>query len=415
MIPNAQRMFNFDLGETADAIRETVHDFSNNEIAPRAAEIDRSNQFPRELWPKIGALGLHGITVEEEYGGSGLGYLEHCIAVEEISRASAAVGLSYGAHSNLCVNQIRRNGSEAQKRKYLPKLISGEHVGSLAMSEPSAGSDVVSMKTRAEKKGDRFVLNGSKMWITNGPVADTLVVYARTDANAGPRGITAFIIEKGMKGFSTAQKLDKLGMRGSDTCELVFEDCEVPEENVLSEVGRGVNVLMSGLDYERAVLAAGPIGIMQACMDVVMPYVHERKQFGQPIGTFQLVQGKIADMYTTMNASRAYVYAVAKGLRPRRDHARGCRRRHPLCRGKGHPMCARRDPAARRQRLYQRLSDRTPAARRKALRDRRRHQRNPPYADRSGIVRENGLSDPNHIPGGKSVVYPRLHSTWSDP
>ncbi|KRQ94667.1 acyl-CoA dehydrogenase family protein, partial [Bradyrhizobium valentinum] len=312
MASNRALLLNFDLGETADAIRETVHAFSRAEIAPRAAEIDRSNQFPRDLWPKIGSLGLHGITVEEEYGGAGLGYLEHCIALEEISRASAAVGLSYGAHSNLCVNQIRRNGNEAQKRNYLPKLISGEHVGSLAMSEPGAGSDVVSMKTRADKKGDRFVLNGNKMWITNGPVADTLVVYAKTDPNAGPRGMTAFIIEKGMKGFSTAQKLDKLGMRGSDTCELLFEDCEVPEENVLSEVGRGVNVLMSGLDYERAVLAAGPIGIMQACMDVVLPYVHERKQFGEPIGTFQLVQGKIADMYTTMNASRAYVYAVAK-------------------------------------------------------------------------------------------------------
>jgi isovaleryl-CoA dehydrogenase len=312
MIPNAHRMFNFDLGETADAIRDTVQDFSTNEIAPRAAEIDRSNQFPRDLWPKIGALGLHGITVEEEYGGSGLGYLEHCIAVEEISRASASVGLSYGAHSNLCVNQLRRNGNEAQKRKYLPKLISGEHVGSLAMSEPNAGSDVVSMTTRAEKKGDRYVINGSKMWITNGPEAETLVVYAKTDPAAGARGITAFIIEKGMKGFSTAQKLDKLGMRGSDTAELVFENCEVPEENVLGDVGRGVNVLMSGLDYERAVLAAGPLGIMQACLDVVMPYVHERKQFGQPIGGFQLVQGKIADMYTTMNASRAYVYAVAK-------------------------------------------------------------------------------------------------------
>jgi isovaleryl-CoA dehydrogenase len=264
MIPNAYRIFNFDLGETADAIRDTVHDFASNEIAPRAADIDRSNQFPRDLWPKIGALGLHGITVEEEYGGAGLGYLEHCVALEEISRASASVGLSYGAHSNLCVNQLRRNGSEAQKRKYLPKLISGEHVGSLAMSEPGSGSDVVSMKTRAEKKGDRYVLNGNKMWITNGPVAETLVVYARTDPDAGPRGITAFIIEKGMKGFSTAQKLDKLGMRGSDTCELVFEDCEVPEENVLGEVGSGVNVLMSGLDYERAVLAAGPLGIMQA-------------------------------------------------------------------------------------------------------------------------------------------------------
>src|SRR6187431_863170 len=299
MIPNAMPPFDFGLGETADALRDQVQRFTAKEVAPRAAEIDKSNEFPRDLWPKIGALGLHGITVEEEYGGSGLGYLEHVIAVEEISRASAAVGLSYGAHSNLCINQIRRNGNEAQKRKYLPKLISGEHVGSLAMSEPGAGSDVVSMKTRAEKKGDRFVLNGNKMWITNGPVADTLVVYAKTNPEAGPRGMTAFIIEKGMKGFSTAQKLDKLGMRGSDTCELLFEDCEVPEENVLSEVGRGVNVLMSGLDYERAVLAAGPIGIMQACMDVVLPYVHERKQFGEPIGTFQLVQGKIADMYTT--------------------------------------------------------------------------------------------------------------------
>ena len=309
---NDIRGFDFGLGETADMLRESVRGFAGDRISPRADEIDRSNTFPRDLWPELGKLGVHGITVEEEWGGAGLGYLEHCVAMEEISRASGSVGLSYGAHSNLCVNQIRRNGNERQKRKYLPKLISGDHVGSLAMSEPGAGSDVVSMKTRAEKKGDRFVLNGSKMWITNGPVADTLVVYAKTDPNEGPRGITAFIIEKGIKGFSTAQKLDKLGMRGSDTCELVFEDCEVPEENVLSEVGRGANVLMSGLDYERAVLAAGPIGIMQACMDVVMPYVHERKQFGQPIGTFQLVQGKIADMYTTMNASRAYVYAVAK-------------------------------------------------------------------------------------------------------
>jgi isovaleryl-CoA dehydrogenase len=312
MIANAARSFNFDLGETADAIRDTVRDFSANEIAPRAAEIDRSNMFPRDLWPKLGALGLHGITVEEEYGGAGLGYLEHCVAMEEISRASASVGLSYGAHSNLCVNQIRRNGSETQKRKYLPGLISGEHVGALAMSEPGAGSDVVSMKTRAEKKGDRYILNGGKMWITNGPVAETLVVYAKTDPAAGARGMSAFIVEKGMKGFSTAQKLDKLGMRGSDTCELVFQDCEVPEDNLLGKVGQGVNVLMSGLDYERAVLAAGPLGIMQACMDVVMPYVHERKQFGEPIGTFQLVQGKVADMYVTMNAARAYVYAVAK-------------------------------------------------------------------------------------------------------
>ncbi len=312
MLANAPKPFNFDLGETADAIRDTVFAFSQERIAPRAAEIDRSNTFPMDLWPEMGALGLHGITVEEEYGGTGLGYLEHCVAVEEVSRASASVGLSYGAHSNLCVNQLRRNGTEAQKRKYLPKLISGDHVGSLAMSEPGAGSDVVSMKTRAEKKGDRYILNGSKMWITNGPVAETLIVYAKTDPEAGARGISAFIIERGMKGFSTAQKLDKLGMRGSDTCELVFEDCEVPEENVLGQVGKGVNVLMSGLDYERVVLAAGPLGIMQAAMDVVMPYVHERKQFGRSIGEFQLVQGKVADMYVMMNACKAYVYAVAK-------------------------------------------------------------------------------------------------------
>ena len=312
MIPNAARDFNFDLGDTADAIRETVRDFAQGVIAPRAEEIDRTNQFPRDLWPQMGALGLHGITVEEEYGGSGLGYLEHCVAMEEVSRASAAVGLSYGAHSNLCVNQIRRNGSDAQKRRYLPKLISGEHVGALAMSEPGSGSDVVSMRTRAEKRGAFYVLNGSKMWITNGPEAETVVVYAKTDPAAGPRGITAFLIEKGMTGFSTHQKLDKLGMRGSDTCELVFTDCEVPEENVLGEVGRGVAILMSGLDYERVVLSAGPLGIMQACMDVALPYVHERKQFGQAIGSFQLVQGKLADMYVTMNACKAYVYAVAK-------------------------------------------------------------------------------------------------------
>jgi len=312
MLRNAPRPFDFDLGETADMLRDTVFAFSQEEIAPRAAEIDRTDQFPMDLWEKMGGLGLLGITVEEDYGGSGLGYLEHCIAVEEISRASASVGLSYGAHSNLCVNQIRKNGSEAQKRRYLPKLISGQHVGALAMSEPGAGSDVVSMKLRAEKKGDRYVLNGTKMWITNGPDADVLVVYAKTDPAAGARGMTAFLIEKGFKGFSCAQKLDKLGMRGSHTGELVFEDCEVPEDNVLGEVGRGVNVLMSGLDYERAVLAAGPLGIMQACMDVVMPYVHERKQFGQAIGEFQLVQGKLADMYVSMNAARAYVYAVAK-------------------------------------------------------------------------------------------------------
>ncbi len=325
MIPNT-RGFDFDLGETADMLRETVQSFAQAKIAPRADEIDKTNVFPRDLWPELGALGLHGITVEEEYGGTGLGYLEHCIAMEEISRASASVGLSYGAHSNLCVNQIRRNGTEEQKRRYLPKLISGEHVGALAMSEPGAGSDVVSMRTRAEKKGDRYVLNGNKMWITNGPVAETLVVYAKTDPEAGSRGITAFLIEKGMKGFSTAQKLDKLGMRGSDTCELVFQDCEVPEENVLGAVGKGVNVLMSGLDYERAVLAAGPLGIMQAALDVALPYVHERKQFGRPIGEFQLVQGKVADMYVTLNACRAYVYAVAKACdagRTTREDAAG--------------------------------------------------------------------------------------------
>lgn len=312
MLANAPRPFNFDLGETADAIRDTVHAFAQEKIAPRAEEIDRSNQFPRDLWPEMGALGLHGITVPEEYGGAGLGYLEHCVAIEEVSRASASVGLSYGAHSNLCVNQIARNGNDAQKRKYLPKLISGEHVGSLAMSEPGSGSDVVSMKTKAVRKGDRYVLTGNKMWITNGPIAETLVVYAKTDPEAGTRGITAFLIEKGMKGFSTHQKLDKLGMRGSDTCELVFEECEVPEENVLGQVGRGVNVLMSGLDYERVVLSAGPLGIMQAAMDIVLPYIHERKQFGQPIGEFQLVQGKVADMYVAMNSCKAYVYAVAK-------------------------------------------------------------------------------------------------------
>jgi isovaleryl-CoA dehydrogenase len=312
MIPNQLLPFNFGLGETADMLRDTVAGFAAEKIAPRAEEIDRSNEFPRDLWPQLGALGLLGVTVEEDWGGAGMGYLEHCVAMEEVSRASASVGLSYGAHANLCVNQIRRNGNDDQRGRYLPKLISGEHVGALAMSEPGAGSDVVGMTTRAEKKGERYVLNGSKMWITNGPDAEVLVVYAKTDPAAGPRGITAFLVEKGMKGFSTAQKLDKLGMRGSNTCELVFEDCEVPEENVLGAVGKGVGVLMSGLDYERVVLSAGPLGIMQACMDVVVPYLHERKQFGQPIGEFQLMQGKLADMYTTMNAAKAYVYAVAK-------------------------------------------------------------------------------------------------------
>ncbi|MEQ8708600.1 MAG: isovaleryl-CoA dehydrogenase [Rhodospirillales bacterium] len=312
MISNSFPSLNFDLGETADMLRDSVAGFAADEIAPLAESVDRDNEFPNQLWRKFGELGLLGITVSEEYGGSEMGYLEHCIAMEEISRASASVGLSYGAHSNLCVNQIYRNGSAAQKQRYLPKLISGENVGALAMSEPGAGSDVVSMKLRAEKKGERYILNGNKMWITNGPDADTLVVYAKTDPEAGPRGITAFLIEKGFTGFSTAQKLDKLGMRGSNTCELVFQDCEVPAENVLGEVGRGVNVLMSGLDYERAVLAAGPVGIMQACMDIVLPYIHERKQFGKPIGEFQLMQGKLADMYTTMNAAKAYVYTVAK-------------------------------------------------------------------------------------------------------
>jgi isovaleryl-CoA dehydrogenase len=324
-ISNQYPTLDFDLGETADQLRDTVRSFTADEIAPIAAEIDRDDRFPRELWPRMGALGLHGITVEEEFGGSGLGYLEHVVAMEEVSRGSASVGLSYGAHSNLCVNQLRRNGTEAQKRAYLPKLISGEHVGSLAMSEAGAGSDVVSMQLRADKKGDRYVLNGTKMWITNSPDAQLIIVYAKTDATAGARGITAFIVETGTPGFKVAQKLDKLGMRGSSTGELVFEDCEIPAENVLGGIGKGVNVLMSGLDYERAVLAGGPIGIMQAALDVVLPYVHERKQFGSPIGTFQLVQGKIADMYTEMNAARAYVYAVAKacdrGQTTRKDAA----------------------------------------------------------------------------------------------
>ena len=324
-------MFNatmdFGLGEDIDALRETVRKFALEEIAPKSAEVDRSNDFPMELWEMMGNLGLHGITISEEFGGVDMGYLAHCVAVEEISRANAAIGMSYGAHSNLCINQIYRWGNEQQKNKYLPKLITGEHIGSLAMSEPSAGSDVVSMKLKAEKRNDYYLLNGSKMWITNGPDADTLVVYAKTDVSAGPKGITAFLIEKDMQGFSTGKKLDKLGMRGSNTSELIFENCEVPYENVLGEEGKGVNVLMSGLDYERVVLAAGPVGIMAGAMDVVVPYIHEREQFGKPIGTFQLMQGKIADMYTTMNACRSYVYSVARacdeGQTTRKDSA-GC-------------------------------------------------------------------------------------------
>ncbi|MFZ5556663.1 MAG: isovaleryl-CoA dehydrogenase [Pseudomonadota bacterium] len=325
MTPPELPGLDFGLGDTVDMLRASVRQFAAAEIAPRAAEIDRSNEFPRDLWPRLGAMGLLGITVEEEYGGAGLGYLVHVVAMEEVSRASAAVGLSYGAHSNLCVNQIRRNGNDAQRRRYLPKLVSGEQVGALAMSEAGSGSDVVSMRLKAERRGDRFVLNGTKMWITNGPDADVLVVYAKTDPKAGPRGITAFIVEQGMAGFTTAQKLDKLGMRGSNTCELVFQGCEVPAENVLGPLNEGVNVLMSGLDYERAVLAGGPLGIMAACLDAVIPYVHERKQFGQAIGEFQLMQGKLADMYTAFNACRAYVYTVAaacdRGRATRKDAA----------------------------------------------------------------------------------------------
>ncbi len=325
MLPNTLPSLDFNLGDSANLLRDSVSSFAADQVAPRAAEIDLSNEFPAELWPAMGALGLLGITVDEEYGGAGMGYLEHIVAMEELSRASASVGLSYGAHSNLCVNQIRRNGSAEQKRRYLPKLISGEHVGALAMSEPGAGSDVVSMKLRADKRGDRYVLNGSKMWITNGPDADVAVIYAKTDMQAGPHGINAFLVEGSFAGFSKAQKLDKLGMRGSNTGELVFEDCEVPAENVMGGEGDGVKVLMSGLDYERAVLAAGPLGIMQACLDVVVPYIHEREQFGRPIGEFQLMQGKLADMYTTMNACRAYVYAVGqacdRGQTTRKDAA----------------------------------------------------------------------------------------------
>ncbi len=325
MLANSQSMLDFDLGPEIEALRDSIRRFAAAEIAPRAATIDRDNDFPADLWQKLGAIGLLGITVPEQYGGAGMGYLAHTIAMEEISRASASVGLSYGAHSNLCVNQINLNGTEAQKQKYLPALLDGTAIGALAMSEPNAGSDVVSMRLRAEKHGNTYVLNGTKMWITNGPDADTLVVYAKTDQAAGPRGITAFIVEKTFPGFSCAQKLDKLGMRGSNTGELVFEDCAIPEQNILGGLGRGVNVLMSGLDYERAVLAGGPLGIMQAALDIVIPYVHEREQFGQKIGEFQLIQGKLADMYVTLSASRAYVYAVAKacdqGKTTRKDAA----------------------------------------------------------------------------------------------
>jgi isovaleryl-CoA dehydrogenase len=325
MPANQLPMLDHELGDDIDALRDSVRNFADDRIAPIAAEIDRTDEFPRYLWPEMGTLGLHGITVPEEYGGSDMGYLAHTVAMEEVSRASASVGLSYGAHSNLCVNQIRINGTEEQKRRYLPKLVSGEHLGALAMSEPGAGSDVVSMKLRAEKRGDRYVLNGTKLWITNAHYAETMVVYAKTDPDAGPKGITAFLIERDFKGFRPAQKLDKLGMRGSPTSELVFEDCEVPAENVLGQVNGGVRVLMSGLDYERAVLAAGPIGILQACLDLVVPYVHDRKQFGQSIGEFQFIQGKVADMYTALNATRAYVYAVARacdrGKSSRKDAA----------------------------------------------------------------------------------------------
>ena len=325
MIPNDVPQLNFNLGDDADMLRDSVRSFSQDRIAPLAEKIDKEDWFPIELWPEMGALGLHGITVDEEWGGAGMGYLEHCIAMEEVSRASASVGLSYGAHSNLCINQLSRWGNDDQKSRYLEKLITGEHLGALAMSEPNAGSDVVSMKLRADKKGDRYILNGSKFWITNAPQASTLIVYAKTDMDAGSKGITAFLVEKGFAGFSIAQKLDKMGMRGSETGELVFENCEVPEENILGTLNEGVKVLMSGLDYERTVLAAGPLGIMQACMDIVLPYIHDRKQFGKSIGTFQLVQGKVADMYVGMNACKAYVYAVAsacdRGETTRQDAA----------------------------------------------------------------------------------------------
>ena len=404
---NSDGFLGHDLGAEIDMLRDSVRGFAAAEIAPRAAAIDRDNAFPRDLWPKMGALGLHGITVEEEYGGAGMGYLEHVVAMEEVSRASASVGLSYGAHSNLCVNQIRRYGTDEQKRRYLPKLISGEHVGALAMSEAGAGSDVVSMRMRAERKGDRYVLNGTKIWITNGPDADVLVVYAKTEPEAGARGITAFLIEKGMKGFRRARSSTSSACAARDTGELVFEDCEVPAENVLGRSDDGVGVLMSGLDYERAVLAGGPLGIMQACLDVVLPYVHERKQFGQPIGEFQLMQGKIADMYIALNAaaptSMPWRGPAIAAATTRIDAAGAILLRGRECDLDG----AGGDPGAGRQRLYQRLPGRPAAARRQALRDRRRHQRDPPHADRPRAVPHDGLTAERHAGHRDSDRYQR--------
>ena len=388
MITNRLPGLDFDLGSDIALLRDTVAGFAQERIAPRAAEIDRTNSFPRELWPQLGALGLLGITVEEEWGGAGLGYLAHCVAMEEISRASASIGLSYGAHSNLCVNQIRRNGNAEQKKRYLPKLISGEHVGALAMSESGAGSDVVSMRTRADRSGAGYILNGSKMWITNGPLADTLVVYAKTDPTAGSRGITAFIVEKTFKGFSAGKKLDKLGMRGSDTSEIVFQDCEVPDENVLGVVGNGVNVLMSGLDYERAVLAAGPLGLMQACLDLVIPYVHRAHAVRPADRPLPAHAGQARRHVRHAQRRQGLCLCGRESLRSRRDLARGRRGRHPLCGGTRDLDGARSHPVPGRQRLHQRLSGRAAPARRQALRNRRRHQRNPPHADRPRNFRE---------------------------
>jgi isovaleryl-CoA dehydrogenase len=392
MASNQYPRLDFDLGEEVDMLRDSVRAFSDAKIAPRAAEIDRTDTFPRDLWTGLGALGLHGITVEEEYGGAHMGYLAHVVAMEEVSRGSASVGLSYGAHSNLCVNQIRRNGTAAQKKRYLPKLITGEHVGGLAMSEPGAGSDVVSMRTKAEKKGDRYVLNGTKFWITNGSEAETLVVYAKTDPAAGSKGISAFLIEKGMKGFSIAQKLDKLGMRGSPTAELVFQDCEVPEENLLGRLHGGVAVLMSGLDYERAVLAGGPLGIMQAALDITLPAQAVRQ------GDRRIPVDARQDRRHVHDAQclQGLCLYGRQGLRQRPHHAQGRRRRDPLCRREGDLDGARGDPGAGRQRLHQRIRHRPPAARREALRDRRRHVGNPPHADRPRTVRGNGMMDGNH-------------------